>query len=230
MNPKIITKNGKTYIKTSFDYFGERVIDTVRFRVLQKPYELKKYIEECGIIGSQVLDIKLCFGIFHFQNYSPTLKEKLRKQANEDVAVTIELDTPITMKTDKGTFEFKFVDASTVLFTNSGLTFDRPAFPGFEDCVDIRTLLSSVLGQKIVGYEIEEGEGHSFFTWSYGLDLDENQGSYIWSFSLILEDGKRLYLYADYDWCELELLDRDKEVVKVKYGELIDKFDCNQDE
>ena len=229
MGTEIITKNVITHIKIPFEYFVERVIDTVSFRVLQKPYILKHYLEECGIIGAQVLDIKLCFGTFRFQNYFTTLKENLKEQSEEDLDMAIELDTPITMKTDKGTFEFEFVDASTVFFTNSGLMFDRPAFPGFEESIDIRTLFSSIIGQKIVGYEIEEGREHSFFTWSYGLDLDENQSSYIWSLSLIFEDGKRLYLYADFDWFELELLDKDKEVVKVKCSELIDKYYGNQD-
>lgn len=164
MGTEIITKNGITHIKIPFDYFGERVIDTVRFRVLQAPYILKNYLEECGIIGAQVLDIKTCFGTFDFKNYFTTLKEKLNKEGDKSISIEIELDTPITMKTDKGTFEFEFVDASTVFFTNSGLMFDRPTFPGFEERIDIRTLFSSIIGQKIVGYEIEEGREHSFFT------------------------------------------------------------------
>ena len=71
---------------------------------------------------------------------------------------------------------------------------------------------------------------HSFFTWSYGLDLDENQDSYIWSFSLILEDGKRLYLYAYYDWCEIKLLDNNREVIRVKTNELLDEAQGGKNE
>ena len=162
--------------------------------------------------------------------FSTSEKEELKELDHESLSAEIELDTPITMITDKGTFEFDFVDASTIFFTNSGLMFDRHAFPGFEDRVDIRTLFSSIIGKKIVGYEIEEVEEHSFFTWSYGLDLDENQDSYIWSFSLILEDGKRLYLYAYYDWCEIKLLDNNREVIRVKTNELLDEAQGGKNE
>ena len=84
MKYEIVTKNGTTHITVSYDYYGERIIDTIRFRVLQKPYELRKYIEECGIIGAQVLDIKLCFGTFHFRDFSLTCeKEELKELAKE---------------------------------------------------------------------------------------------------------------------------------------------------
>lgn len=85
----------------------------------------------------------------------------------------------------------------------------------------MKTLLSSIIGQKIVGYEIEEGNEHSLFTWSYGLDLDENQESYIWSLFLILEDGKRIHFYANYDWCVLKLLDENRALVKIKVDKLL---------
>ena len=222
MKHEIVTKNGTAHITVSYDYYGERIIDTIRFRVLQKPYELRKYIEECGIIGAQVLDIKLCFGTFHFRDFSLTCDiDELKELDLESVPAEIELDTPITIITDKGTFELDFVDASTVFFTNSGLMFDRAAFPEIEDSIDITTLFSSIIGKKIVSYEIEEGKEHSFFTWSYGLELDNNQDSYIWNLSLILEDGKRLHLYADFDWCVLKLLDENREVVKIKVDKLL---------
>ena len=222
MKYETVTKDGTTHITVTYDYFGERVIDAVRFRVLQKPYELKKYIEECGIIGSQVLDIKLCFGTFHFRDFSLTCDiDELKELDLESVPAEIELDTPITIITDKGTFELDFVDASTVFFTNSGLMFDRRAFPEIEDSIDITTLFSSIIDKKIVSYEIEEGKEHSFFTWSYGLELNNNQDSYIWNLSLILEDGKRLHLYADFDWCVLKLLDENREVVKIKVDKLL---------
>ena len=222
MNFETVTKKGTTHITVSYDYYGERIIDTVGFRVLQKPYELRKYIEECGIIGAQVLDIKLCFGTFHFRDFSLTCDIDELKELNcESLPIEIELDTPITIITDKGTFELDFVDASTVFFTNSGLMFDRAAFPEVEDSIDITTLFSSIIGKKIVSYEIEEGKEHSFFTWSYGLELDNNQDSYIWNLSLMLEDGKRLHLNADFDWCVLKLLDENREVVKIKVDKLL---------
>lgn len=76
--------------------------------------------------------------IFHLGNlYKIEGYEDLRSisERNHSIVWGIKIDTLVTLVTDKGVFEFKFVEDSTVLFTNSGLILDRLAFIEFEESI-----------------------------------------------------------------------------------------------
>ena len=59
--------------------------------------------------------------IFHLGNlYELEGFEELRRisESNHSIVLGIEIDTPVTLVTDKGVFEFEFGDASTVTFAD----------------------------------------------------------------------------------------------------------------
>ena len=128
-----------------------------KHHIIQHPDVLREYINECGIIGSTVKDIMLRYGhIFHLGNlYEIEGYEELRRisESNHSIIGGIEIDTPVTLVTDKGVFEFEFGDASTVTFAVKGIEEKiepRPldTYRYFE--FDIKKIFKEIIGRKII--------------------------------------------------------------------------------
>ena len=96
-----------------------------KHHIIQHPEVLREYISECGIIGSTIKEVMLRYGhILHLGNidYIEGYEELERiSSCNAPIIWGIEIDTPVTLVTDKGVFEFEFGDASTVTFAVKGI-------------------------------------------------------------------------------------------------------------
>ena len=144
---------------------------------------------------------------------------------HEPITLGIDMDTPITLVTDKGVFEFEFGEASTVTFAVDVLE-DKPApHPHKKYEFDIKRILKATLGKKIVGYSIEKTcwEEVSYkFTGSHGRSLDVKQEEYIKSFCFRFDDGCFLQFNAFYDYGEAYLLDKDMNLIYIPSSQLKD--------
>ena len=188
-----------------------------KHHIIQHPEVLREYISECGIIGSTIKEVMLRYGhIFHLGNidYIGGYKDLKRiSKCSEPIVWGVEIDTPITLVTDKGVFEFEFGDASTVMFSVKGLeekVEPRPleSFDDFE--FDISNIFKDTIGRKIVGVEVrnsEWAEVYLDFTGLFGYPISNEQDAYIKSFALKLDNGYALSANAFIDFCELYLVD-----------------------
>lgn len=195
-----------------------------KHHIIQHPDVLREYINECGIIGSTIKDIMLRYGhIFHLGNlYEIEGYEELSSisESNHSIVLGIEIDTPVTLVTDKGVFEFEFGDASTVTFAVKGIEEKiepRPldTYRYFE--FDIKKIFKEIIGRKIIGCEVENDtweDADANFTGAFGHELSYGQDAYIKSFALKLDNGYSLSTNAFYDYCEIYLVDSDgKDVI-----------------
>lgn len=205
-------------------YNGYAPREKWKHHVIQHPDVLREYINECGIIGSTIKEVMLRYGhIFHLGNIDYIEGyEELEKisNCNAPIICGIEIDTPVTLVTDKGVFEFEFGDASTVTFAVKGIEEKiepRPldTYRYFE--FDIKKIFKEIIGRKIIGCEVENDtweDADANFTWAFGHELSYGQDAYIKSFALKLDNGYSLSTNAFYDYCEIYLVDSDgKDVI-----------------
>ena len=168
----------------SFDGYGPN--KPWRHHVLQEPKVLAEYIESLGIIGATIMDIMLRYGGIYdlgtINRIDSLLELKKFSCDHEPIVLGIDIDTPITLVTDKGVFEFEFGEASTVTFAIDVLN-DKPvAHPHRKFEFDIRKIFRAILGRKIVGYTIETTgweDVSNNFTGSHGRSLDDKQEEFI---------------------------------------------------
>ena len=190
-----------------------------KHHIIQHPEVLREYISECGIIGSTIKEVMLRYGhIFELGNidYIGGYKglKKISKYG-EPIVWGIEIDTPVTLVTDKGVFEFELGDASTVMFSVKGLEekVDPRPLDSFDDFeFDIGKIFKDIIGKKIVGLEVKNAEWaevYRDFTGSFGYTISNGQDAYIKSFALKLDSGYALSTNAFIDFCELYLVDPD---------------------
>ena len=144
---------------------------------------------------------------------------------HEPIVLGIDIDTPITLVTDKGVFEFEFGEASTVTFAIDVLN-DKPvAHPHRKFEFDIRKIFRAILGRKILGYTIETTgweDVSNNFTGSHGRSLDDKQEEFIKSFCFKLDDGCFLQFNAFYDYGEVYLLDMGMNLIYIPSSQLKD--------
>ena len=195
----------------SFDGYGPN--KPWRHHVLQEPKVLAEYIESLGIIGATIMDIMLRYGGIYDLGTINRIDSLL------------DIDTPITLVTDKGVFEFEFGEASTVTFAIDVLN-DKPvAHPHRKFEFDIRKIFRAILGRKIVGYTIETTgweDVSNNFTGSHGRSLDDKQEEYIKSFCFKLDNGCFLQFNAFFDYGEAYLLDMDMNLIYIPSSQLKD--------
>ena len=211
----------------SFDGYGPN--KPWRHHVLQEPKVLAEYIESLGIIGATIMDIMLRYGgiydIGTINRIDSLLELKKFSCDHEPIVLGIDIDTPITLVTDKGVFEFEFGEASTVTFAIDVLN-DKPvANPHRKFEFDIRKIFRAILGRKIVGYTIETTgweDVSNNFTGSHGRSLDDKQEEYIKSFCFKLDNGCFLQFNAFLDYGEAYLLDMDMNLIYIPSSQLKD--------
>lgn len=190
-----------------------------KHHIIQHPEVLRDYISECGIIGSTIKDIMLRYGhIFHLGNlHKIEGYEELRSisDSNHSIVLGIEIDTPITLVTDKGVFEFEFAEDSTVNFSIKGAEekVERRPLDSYDDFeFDITKIFKDIIGKKIVGFEIQNEKPEEAYlnrTGAFGFSVSDKQDAYVKSFSLKLDNGYALSVNPFIDFCELYLIDPD---------------------
>ena len=211
----------------SFDGYGPN--KPWRHHVLQEPKVLAEYIESLGIIGATIMDIMLRYGgiydIGTINRIDSLLELKKFSCDHEPIVLGIDIDTPITLVTDKGVFEFEFGEASTVTFAIDVSNYKPVAHPHRKYEFDIRKIFRAILGRKIVGYTIETTgweDVSNNFTGSDGRSLDDKQEEYIKSFCFKLDNGCFLQFNAFYDYGEAYLLDMDMNLIYIPSSQLKD--------
>lgn len=200
-----------------------------KHHVLQKPKALAEYIENLGIIGTTITDIMLRYGGIYdlgtINRIDSILELEKFSCDHEPIILGIDMDTPITLVTDRGVFEFEFGEASTVTFAIDVLNDNPVAHPHRQYEFDIKKIFHAILGKKIVGYTIETTgweEVSNNFTGSHGRSLDDKQEEYIKSFCFKLDDGCFLKFNAFYDYGEAYLLDKDMNLIYIPSSQLRD--------
>lgn len=204
-----------------YNYYAPK--ELWKHHIIQHPEVLREYISECCIIGSTIKEVMLRYGhIFELGNidYIGGYKELKRiSKCNDPIIWGIEIDTPVTLVTDKGVFEFEFGDASTVTFSVKGLEekIERRPLESFDDFeFDIGKIFKNIVGRKIVGLEIQKSkweEVYLDFTGAFGRHISNKQDAYIKSFALKLDNGYALSVNAFLDFCELYLVDPDGKIL-----------------
>ena len=211
----------------SFDGFGPD--KPWKHYVVQNPKALVEYIESLGIIGATITDIMLRYGEIYDLGTINRIYSALELEEfscyQEPIILGIDVDTPITLVTDKGVFEFEFGDASTVTFAIDALNENPVAHPHRQYEFDIKKIFKTILGKKIIGYTIETTgweEVANNFTGSHCRSLDDKQEEYIKSFCFKLDDGCVLKFNAFYDYGEVYLLDKDMNLIYIPSSQLKD--------
>lgn len=218
----VIRKYNLTEDEIDYHRFdNDAPVEPYRCHVVQKPEVLKECIERCGIIGARIENIMLRYGhIFHLGDIDYVNKKNIKQvlKDKKPLVFGIEVDTPISIVTDKGLFEFEFADSSTVTFNVSD-KYESAIQQRLEPWnFDIRKIFQGIIGMKIVDcyVDTEDWAESSFdFTGSHGWSLPVEQGVYIKSFAFKLDNGQYLSFNAFFDFCEVYLLDKDMNIITV---------------
>ena len=133
---------------------------------MQNPKALVEYIESLGIIGATITDIMLRYGEIYDLGTINRIYSALELEEfscyQEPIILGIDVDTPITLVTDKCVFEFEFGDASTVTFAIDALNENPVAHPHRQYEFDIKRYSRLYLVKRLLGTLLKQQDGKRF--------------------------------------------------------------------